>query len=314
MSSERGLCEHVRMPSAKRTLSWPDAAPPLPVEPLRPVIERLTSLALRHGEDIRLREPLVDDDGERDPAADLPPSLELVAEAFGGIIPIAGGGLDLLVDERIDLGPYTMLGSPVTYVPLHEGEDVAVILTLDEDGAPGAVYGIGEDLSLTLAARDLQGFLERYADALEAALAGLEALGDGASRTEREELLEARMQELLWDAVLGRGEDRAEAVIQTVDGAELSPPVGLPAGTLGVADLRHAESDMTVPVMDADLPGDPLATRIGWSAGGLLISLTDERTGPDRTSSDPMGPDRTSPDRTSPDRTNPDPTTTEELA
>ena len=160
-------------PVPPSSLSWPTGAAVLPVSQVRPVLERLESLARTNPRDLTWIPGLAQEDGEI--SADPPPALEQIVDEFGGIAVHGRRDLDLLIDERGDIGPYTMLGEATSYYPLYEGSDVAVVLTLDEDGAPGAVYGIGEDLALRLAALDLPSYLQRYADALEAAVSGIDA-------------------------------------------------------------------------------------------------------------------------------------------
>lgn len=277
------MCESDVMPSGT-TLPWPDAAGVLPVEPPRPVLERLASLALRHPEDVSLLPTRVDDDGEVDESTDPPPSLEQVVEEFGGITVRGRAGLTLLVDERTDLGPYTPLGAPTTYYPLHEGEDVAVVLTIGEDGAPGAVYGIGEDLAPTLAARDLGAFLERYAEALTATLdaldaeiartRGADAVADDHARADvAAELMDAH----LFRTILGAlpEAERITVPVHAVGAADIAEE-HLPEGTLAVADLRDAPLDASVAVMDADLPGDPVYFHLAWDHAGQVIAVVAE--------------------------------------
>ncbi len=270
------------MPAPHR-LPWPVEADVLPVEPLRPVLERLASLALRHDEDVTLRAGLVDDEGQTDEAADPPPALEQVLEEFGGIELRGRARLDLLVDERTELGPYTLLGDATTYYPLYEGSDVAVILTVDGDGTPGAVYGIGEDLSLTLAARDLGAFLERWADALTATLDELDAeverrAGASASDEDRADVAEELMDAHLLRTILGGLPERVGVPVVPVAPGTVPAglPAGLPAGTIAVADLRDAPLDATVDVMDAELPGDPLDHHLAWASGGLVVAVAEE--------------------------------------
>lgn len=265
-------------------LNWPDAAPVLPVEPLRPVLERFSSLALRHGEDVSLLATALDEDDSEQSAGDPPPALDQVVEEFGGIALRGRTVVDLLVADRTDLGPYTLLGAPTSYYPLHEGEDVAVILTIAEDGSPGAVYGIGPDLALTLAARDLGAFLERCADAITAVLAelddaitrsrGAEAVTDAAARDEvAAELLDAH----LLRAILGElpPAERDTVPVQPVAEVETAG-IDLPEGTVACADLRRAAIDASVDVMDADLPGDGLDLHLGWAHAGLVIAVVEE--------------------------------------
>ncbi|GAA1727974.1 hypothetical protein [Brachybacterium phenoliresistens] len=252
-----------------RRLSWPDTAGVLPVAPLRPVIERLGSLARTHERDVTLIPGLAAEGEIEVDAGDPPPALEQVVEEIGGLTVHGEAGLTLLVAERADVGPYTLLGPPTSYYPLHEGADVAVVLTLDEDGAPGAVYGIGEDLALRLAAPDLAGYLQRYADALEATLAALDADGPEDER-ERAERAHALMDEHLFDALLGTGaaEDAPlRAMTAPTAGADL------PEGTVAVGDLRGAPAGTGLDVIDAEIDGDPLEHQLLWREGGLVVCL-----------------------------------------
>lgn len=266
------------MPASR--LPWPTAAPVLPVEPLRPVLERLASLALRHEDDITLLGALVDEDGAVDASADPPPALEQVLEEFGGIELRGRVRLDLLVDERTELGPYTLLGEATTYYPLYEGNDVAVVLTIAADGAPGAVWGIGEDLSMTLAARDLGSFLERWADALTATLDELDGevrrrVGEQATDADRAEAAEELMGSHLLRAILGELPERELVAVLPV-AADTLAPADLPAGVIAAADLREAPLDATVDVMDAELPGDPLEYHLAWAHTGQVIAVVEE--------------------------------------
>lgn len=274
-----GVCHDERMPTRSR-LPWPDAAPVLPVEPLRPVLEAFASLALRHPEDVTLLPALVDEDGNADESADPPPALEQIVEEFGGIEVRGRVRLNLLTDDRTDLGPYTLLGDPTTFYPLIEGDDVAVILTIDEDGAPGAVYGIGEDLSLTLAARSLGHFLERYLHALTETLEGLDGEVERASAETRAESAVELMKAHMLASILGLlpEEERDAVPIESTEDSGFEAD-DLPEGTVAVADLRDADGDASVHVMDADLPGDPLECRIVFSHDGLVVSIVDEEAG-----------------------------------
>ncbi|MDO5662186.1 MAG: hypothetical protein Q4G40_05790 [Brachybacterium sp.] len=263
-------------------LPWPTEAATLSVEPFRPVLERLQSLALRHSDHVDLLAPLIDEDGTPDPSADPPPALAQVLEEFGGIRPRGGPELNLLVDERTDEGPYTLLPDRTSYYPLIEGDDAAVILTIDESGAPGAVYGIGEDLALTLAAEDLLAFLERYTGALELTLDALDAEvvrsrgADGLGDAARDEITAELMDVHLYRTILGDIPEEECAPIPLVP-AKDSDLAGddLPAGTLALADTRDAALDFCIPVMDADLPGDPLETSLAWRHDGRVVLLVD---------------------------------------
>lgn len=259
------------------SLPWPTDAGALPAAKLRPVLERLAALARSHERDVTLIPGLAQEEDE-EIAADPPPALEQVADEFGGIELRGHVGLTLLIDDRSDVGPYTMLGEHTTYYPLHEGADVAVILTVDEAGAPGAVYGIGEDLALRLAATDLSSYLTRYADALEATLDGLdtrirelygpESVNDEETRTEvAADLMD---QHLFW-YILGTEDegDRPTAPLTAPDPARTAD---LPTGTIGVADLRGAELGTVVDVVEAEVD-DPLAHHLVWRESGLLVCL-----------------------------------------
>lgn len=307
------------------SLSWPAPESPLPIAPMRPVLERLASLALTHQRDVSPIPGLADGDDEV--VADPPPVLEQILDEFGGIRIGDRDHLSLVIDERTDVGPYTLLGAPTTFYPLHEGEDVAVILTILDDGTAGAVFGIGEDLALRLVARDLGGYLERFADALASALGTLEALesgggsgdrsgvGSGAdvdleSDESRAEMLERLLVDALYAEVLGIGEDDDDddgdvagadaddagadageeragdagdagevgaVEVPVVSASEFpSAPaetVDLPAGTIGVVDLRGAPVDARASIIDADLPGDPLDWHVEWREGGLVVAI-----------------------------------------
>lgn len=271
------------MPSPTR-LSWPDGAPVVPVEPLRAVIEAYSSLALRHPDEVSLLPTLVDEDGDADEAADPPPALEQIVEEFGGVAVCGRPLLDLLVDDRSDLGPYTLLGEPTTFYPLYEGEDVAVVLMIDEDGAPGAVYGIGEDLAMTLAARSIGHYLERFLHALTETLGeldaevertrGADAVHDTGARAEAaERLIDAHLlSTILGDLPEG---ERDVVPVESTDDSGFEED-DLPEGAVAVADLRDAPIDATVQVMDADLPGDPLECRIVPSHRGLVLAIVDD--------------------------------------
>ncbi|MCT2260757.1 hypothetical protein M3F59_03825 [Brachybacterium muris] len=270
-------------PVSPSSLSWPTGAPVLPIAQVRPVLERLESLAHTNPRDLTFIPGLAQEDGEI--SADPPPALEQIADEFGGIAVHGRRDLDLLIDERGDIGPYTMLGDATSYYPLYEGSDVAVVLTLDEDGTPGAVYGIGEDLALRLAALDLPSYLQRYADALEAAVTGIDArlrelYDEDAQEDEElradvgEQLLDAQ----LYAAILGMGEEDDTDVVplRSLSGDPGSSAEHAPAGAVAVADLRGAAPGAMVDVMDADLPGDPLEQQLVWRDGGLLVYVVSE--------------------------------------
>lgn len=292
-------------PVSPSSLSWPTGAPVLPIAQVRPVLERLESLARTNPRDLTWIPGLAQEDGEI--SADPPPALEQIADEFGGIAVHGRRDLDLLIDERGDIGPYTMLGEATSYYPLYEGSDVAVVLTLDEDGTPGAVYGIGEDLALRLAALDLPSYLQRYADALETAVTGIDArlreLYDEDAQEDEElraDVAEQLLDAHLYAAILGMGEedDAAAVPLRSLggDAAGAAPSAGgpaadgsgaadgdpgssaehAPAGAVAVADLRGTAPGARVDVMDADLPGDPLEQQLVWREGGLLVYVVSE--------------------------------------
>lgn len=157
------------------SLSWPEPPQRLPLAPLRPVLDRFASLAVTHPDDVTLVPGLAA--GEEEHASDAPPALEQLVDELGGLRVGDREVLQLLVEERTDVGPYTMLGEPTSYYPLAEGDDVAVVLTLGVDGLPGAVYGIGDDLALRFAAPDLGTYLDAVADVVEGVLAEADRAG-----------------------------------------------------------------------------------------------------------------------------------------
>ena len=249
------------------SLPWPDGAEVLPIAALRPVLDRLASLVTTHEAAAAQIPGLAV--SEEEVAADPPPALEQLVDELGGIELRGARVLDLLVEDRTDVGPYTLLGDARTYYPLYETPDAAVVLTLDEHGTPGAVHGIGEDLSLQLAAPDLTTYLGLFADALEATLAALAERGPAEedTDTERTEVAEQLMDAHLFAALLG-----------TVDGvpeAELVPAAGA-AAAHGAPPRRappRAPPRPRVDPMDVDVPGDPLETHLSWREHGLVIAV-----------------------------------------
>lgn len=250
------------------SLPWPTGAAPLPVAAVRPVLDRLASLATVHAQDVTLLPGLAA--VEEDLPADPPPALEQITDELGGLRVRGHEVLDLQVATRTDVGPYTLLGEPTTWYPLHESPEAAVVLALDEDGTPGAVHGIGEDLALRLAAPDLPAYLERVTGAVEAVLAALSARGpaeddDAAARDDAvEELLRTHLFDALFEA------DGTEVPLVPAKGSGIAD---LPAGALAVADLRGAPLGARVDALEVDLPGDPLDLRLAFREGGRLIVL-----------------------------------------
>ncbi|APX34951.1 hypothetical protein BH708_15320 [Brachybacterium sp. P6-10-X1] len=268
------------------SLPWPTEAPAIPLLSVRPVLDRISSLARTHEQDVTFVPGFATHEEEL--AADPPPALEQVLDELGGIELCGHPVLNLLVEDRTDVGPYTLLGPATTFYPLYETPEAAVVLTIDDDGAPGAIYGIGEDLALQLAAADLPSYLERFADALEVSLATLgEAPEEGEARTE---LAEQLMDEHLFAAFLGdaeeAGDDDAAAGPDTggavaaagttavpVQDPSTAGLIDLPEGTLAVADLRAAPLGARVELIDADVPGDPLDLHVAWRERGRVVAL-----------------------------------------
>ncbi|MFC7464981.1 hypothetical protein [Brachybacterium sp. GCM10030252] len=250
------------------SLPWPTEAPVLPVLSVRPVLDRIDSLARTHEQDVTLIPGLAMT--EEEVAADPPPALEQVADELGGIELCGQRVLTLQIEDRTDVGPYTLLGEATSFYPLYETPDAAVILTIDPDGAPGAVYGIGEDLALYLAAPNLGGYLERFADALEATLNALAERDDeGEARTEAAEQL---MEGHLFAEILGTDEtaDPVEVPLQAPATTDI---VDLPGHAVAVADLREAPRGARVDLIDADVPGDPLDLHVIWRERGRIVVL-----------------------------------------
>lgn len=254
------------------SLPWPTEAEVLPISTVRPVLDRLASLVNTHEQDATRIPGLADT--EEEVAADPPPALEQIGDELGGIEVRGLTMLTLQIEDRTDVGPYTLLGDATSFYPLYETPDAAVVLALDEDGTPGAVYGIGEDLALQLAAEDLPGYLDRFADALEATLVALEARGpaDEDSADARTDAAEQLMDEHLFAEILGMTElaDVPEVPLQDPAAAGIE---GLPAGTLAVADLRTAPVGARVDLIEVDVPGDPLETHVAWRERGRVIAL-----------------------------------------
>jgi hypothetical protein len=281
------------------SLPWPDGAEVLPIATLRPVLDRLSSLVTTHAEDAETIPGLAV--AEEEVPADPPPALEQLVDELGGIALRGVRVLDLLVEDRTDVGPYTLLGDARTYYPLYETPDAAVVLTLDENGTPGAVHGIGEDLSLQLAAPDLPTYLGLFADALEATLAALDERGPAEedSRQDRDEVAEQRGE--LGALTRARRDDGDS--LGAVDDHVVAGDVGEQARGLCKRfghQARHEafdESAHAVPVGWVDEPvlvacrpddlaavvlGDLLPPEVGVAAAGEavhldVLTLVDER-------------------------------------
>lgn len=270
-------------------LPWPENAPVLPISRVRASLDALASLAMRHPEHLQLVPGLAM--SEEDSAADVPPALAQITDELGAVLLHGEPVLTLLTEERVETGPYTMLGASTGYYPLREVEDRAVVLALDEDGTAGAVYGIGEDLALRLAATDLPTWLER----LVAALRGVLEAADGAASEGEDAQIEQVLQRALWDSVLGREDDKENAAVgagpaQDAE-AEGAPAVegpqvpwqepsavtaggaALPEATVLVADLREAPVGAVLDAVDALEGEELLEHQLTFCDGGRLVCL-----------------------------------------
>ncbi|MGO1740118.1 MAG: hypothetical protein ACTH0H_10150 [Brachybacterium sp.] len=254
------------------SLPWPRDADVLPLASVRPVLDRLASLVNTHEQDAAAIPGLAVT--EEEVAADPPPALEQIADELGGVKVCGLTMLTLQIEDRTDVGPYTLLGEATSFYPLYETPDAAVVLALDPDGTPGVVYGIGEDLALQLAAPDLGAYLERFTAALDATLTALAERGpaDADSKDARTDAAEQLMDQHLFAELLGMTEIDAATEVPLQDPAS-SGLSDLPAGTLAVADLREATVGARVDLMEVDVPGDPLETHVAWSARGRVIAL-----------------------------------------
>lgn len=243
------------------SLPWP-TADALPIEPLRPVLDRMTALSMAHPEDITAVPGLAQVDGRV--LADPPPCLEQIVDEFGGIVVRGGSALMLLTSERGTEGPYTMLGDAVTYYPLHEDPETesAVVLTLDEHGAPGAVYGIGDDLALRLASPDLAGYLHAYADALEATISELDAAvrtevaGAEVTDADRDRAARALMRHHLFDALTGADITADLAADGRVASADAPDVAAAGLASPGADAPGTASPDAAAPATPQDDPGE----------------------------------------------------------
>lgn len=254
------------------SLPWPTGAAVLPLASVRPVLDRLASLVNIYEQDAAAIPGLAVT--EEEVAADPPPALEQIADELGGVIVRGLTMLTLQIEDRTDVGPYTLLGDSTTFYPLYETPEAAVVLALDPDGTPGAVFGIGEDLALQLAAPDLGAYLVRFADALEATLVTLAERGPAAEDSEdaRTDAAEQLMDQHLFAELLGMTE-LAETIEVPLQDPAASGLADLPAGALAVADLREAPVGARVDLMEVEVPGDPLETHVAWSEHGRVIAV-----------------------------------------
>ncbi|GAA4529395.1 hypothetical protein GCM10023160_28550 [Brachybacterium paraconglomeratum] len=254
------------------SLPWPTDAEVLPLASVRPVLDRLASLVNIYEQDAAAIPGLAVT--EEEVAADPPPALEQIADELGGVTVRGLTMLTLQIEDRTDVGPYTLLGDSTTFYPLYETPEAAVVLALDPDGTPGAVYGIGEDLALQLAAPDLGAYLVRFADALEATLVALAERGPAAEDSEsaRTDAAEQLMDQHLFAELLGMTE-LAETVEVPLQDPAASGLANLPDGALAVADLREAPVGARVDLIEVEVSGDPLETHVAWSEHGRVIAV-----------------------------------------
>ncbi|MCT1558414.1 hypothetical protein M3A96_09845 [Helcobacillus massiliensis] len=101
-------------------------------------------------------------------AAQIPPVLQPLVDEFAGIHLDDDFEVNLVIDERTDLGPYTLLGDTDEYYPLFETADEAIIVTIADNGNAGGVWYIDEELGLHLLATSLPAYLETVGNAIAA--------------------------------------------------------------------------------------------------------------------------------------------------
>lgn len=142
-------------------LPWPEPTSNLDMSKERAALERLALAVSASG---GLAEPIDPEES----GADVPPALKDLADETAGARVGEEFELTLLAEERTDLGPFTLLGDPTRYYPLFETTDDAVILTLNEEGVPGGVWWIDEDLDLHLLATSLAEYVDLVAEAIRA--------------------------------------------------------------------------------------------------------------------------------------------------
>ncbi|MDU2597620.1 MAG: hypothetical protein E7C78_05005, partial [Dermabacter sp.] len=128
---------------------------------MRAALERLAvAVASSNG----LAEPIDPEES----GADVPPALKDLADEMAGARVGEEFELNLLAEDRTDLGPFTLLGEPTSYYPLFETVDDAVILTLNDEGIPGGVWWIDEELDMHLLATSLDEYVDTVARAIAA--------------------------------------------------------------------------------------------------------------------------------------------------
>ena len=149
---------HVNQPVK---LDWPTPTTDVDTSKMRAALERLAvAVASSNG----LAEPIDPEES----GADVPPALKDLADEMAGARVGEEFELNLLAEDRTDLGPFTLLGEPTSYYPLFETVDDAVILTLNDEGIPGGVWWIDEELDMHLLATSLDEYVDTVARAIAA--------------------------------------------------------------------------------------------------------------------------------------------------
>lgn len=98
---------HVNQPVK---LDWPTPTTDVETSKMRAALERLAvAVAASNG----LAEPIDPEES----GADVPPALKDLADEMAGARVGEEFELNLLAEERTDLGPFTLLGEPTSYYP-----------------------------------------------------------------------------------------------------------------------------------------------------------------------------------------------------
>ncbi len=173
-------------------LNWPEPKETIDMSRARAALERLAAaVAASDG----VATPIDPEES----AADVPPALKDLADEMAGARVGEEFELNLLAEERTDLGPFTLLGDPMSYYPLFETIEDAVILTINEEGVPGGVWWINEELDMHLLATSFAEYVDLVTDAILALEPEVDSPG-----------------ELVWRQVLGAARSKL-TVLDTVD-------------------------------------------------------------------------------------------------
>jgi hypothetical protein len=253
------------------TFVWPRGGVGPDLTPVRPAIARAQDLATRYPDLLELIDPLPGSDGSEGADADggadrsttqvagrlpgsatgdaeifLPPALRAFAEEFGGLrIRGADLGLEILVTERSELGPFTLLEDPLSFTPVYEGEDLGEFVVT-------FVAALDRAIEETLRADGL--------DPVTAARTGASPDPDAVA-----------------DAL------RSRALVPSAEGTPVRAfehpdtttglPEALPPGTVWVADLRRAALGTRVEPMEVDVPADVVELGLSFAADGRVLAL-----------------------------------------